>query len=102
MNNLDEATKNARRDHLMAVQQKIALEFNQKQLGKTIDVILDAPVAEQPGAWVGRSSFDAPDVDGCVFVTESEHALSGGQIVPVEIVHSQAYDLIGVAVGEPK
>ena len=65
-------------------------------------MILDGPVAEQPGAWVGRSSFDAPDVDGCVFVTETEQSLATGQIVPVEIVHSQAYDLIGVAVGTPK
>ncbi len=99
---LDEETKNARRDHLMAVQQEIAAEFNHNQLGKTIDVILDAPVTEQPNAWVGRSTFDAPDVDGCVFVTESDRSLATGQMVPVEIVHSQAYDLIGVAVGTPR
>jgi ribosomal protein S12 methylthiotransferase len=99
---LDEETKNARRDRLMEVQSQISLGFNQSQLGKTIDVILDAPVAEQPGVWIGRASFDAPDVDGCVFVTETDDPLATGDIVPVEIVHAQSYDLAGVATGEPR
>lgn len=98
---LDEATKNARRDRLMEVQQTIAHEFNQTLIGKTMDVILDAPVADQPGVFIGRGKFDAPDVDGCVFVTQTEDQLAEGQIVPVEIVHAQSYDLAGVAVGKP-
>lgn len=99
---LDEATKNARREKLMEVQKQISLDFNQSQVGKTIDVIIDAPVNEQPGAWVGRASFDAPDVDGCVFVTETDYPLATGQIVPVEVVHAQSYDLVGVATGPPQ
>ncbi len=47
---IDEATKNRRRDRLMEVQQEIMFDFNQAQVGKTIDVIIDQPVAEQPGA----------------------------------------------------
>ena len=99
---LDETTKDGRRDRLMEVQKQISLEFNQSQVGNTIDVIIDAPVSEQPGAWVGRASFDAPDVDGCVFVTETDHSLATGQIVPVEVVHAQSYDLVGVATGKPR
>ncbi|MEM7456758.1 MAG: 30S ribosomal protein S12 methylthiotransferase RimO [Planctomycetota bacterium] len=99
---LDEDTKERRRGQLMEVQQQIATEFNQRQVGTTLEVIIDSSVPNQPGAWIGRSRHDAPDVDGCVFVTESEHKLKRGQIVPVEIVHYQAYDLIGVAVGEPR
>jgi ribosomal protein S12 methylthiotransferase len=99
---LDEVVKNARRDRLMEVQQQIAFEFNQSLVGSTMDVIIDQRVPGQTSAWVGRSQHDAPDVDGCVFVTETDQPLAAGQIVPAEIVQSKNYDLIGVAVGKPK
>ena len=97
-NQIDEATKNSRRDRLMAVQQEVAFEFNNRQVGQTMDVIIDNPVPKQPGAWVGRAAFDAPDVDGCVFVTEGGQPLKPGDIIPVEIVQGHGYDLVGVAI----
>ena len=99
---LDDETKNRRRDELMAVQQEVMFEFNEGQVGKTIDVIIDQEVAEQPGAWIGRSAGDAPDVDAAVFVTQTEHELAIGQIVPCEVVTFKDYDLVAVAVGEPR
>jgi ribosomal protein S12 methylthiotransferase len=99
---LEDDVKNDRRDRLMAVQQEIMFEHNQAQIGKTIDVILDAPVPDQPGAWIGRGPGDAPDVDGLVFVTQTEHELGEGDIVPCEIVTTQGYDLIAVATGAPR
>ncbi len=98
---LDEDVKNKRRDELMAVQQQVMFEHNEKQVGRTIDIIIDQPVADQPGAWIGRSKGDAPDVDRVVFVTQTEHELSAGQIVACEVVTFKNYDLIAVAVGEP-
>ncbi len=98
---LEEEVKNDRRDRLMAVQQQVMFEYNESQVGKTIDVIIDQPVAEQPGAWIGRSEGDAPDVDGAVFVTQTEDELQPGDIVPCEVVTFQNYDLIAVAVGAP-
>jgi len=95
---VDDSIKNSRRDRLMAIQQDIAFEFNRRQTGRTIDVIIDHAVPDQPAAWIGRARFDAPDVDGCVFVTESGQALTPGNIVPVEIVQGHGYDLVGVAV----
>lgn len=95
---IEDSIKNSRRDRLMAIQQDIAFEFNRRQTGRTIDVIIDQAVPDQPGAWIGRAPFDAPDVDGCVFVTESGPALTPGNIVPVEIVQGHGYDLVGVAV----
>lgn len=85
-----------RRERLMQVQQDIAFEWNDRQIGKQIDVILDGPVPNEPTAWIGRSYADAPDVDGLVFVT-GEH-LAAGQIVKCEVVATRDYDLIGVAV----
>ncbi len=95
-------TMTARQQTLMQAQQAIAFEWNSKQVDRTVDVILDQPVPGQAGAWVGRSWADAPDVDGLVFVTQTEHPLHAGQIVPCQIVAHKDYDLIGVAAGKPK
>jgi ribosomal protein S12 methylthiotransferase len=99
---LDEELKNARRDRLMEVQQEVMFAYNERQIGKTIQVIIDQPVVEQPGAWIGRSMGDAPDVDSVVFVTETEHPLEPGLIVPCEVVTFSGYDLVAVAVAAPK
>ena len=53
----------------MAVQQEIAFAWNQRQIGRKLDVLLDSPVPGEKNAWIGRSFADAPDVDGVVFVT---------------------------------
>ena len=99
---LDDATKEARREKLMHVQQQIMFEYNERQLGKSIDVIIDQAIPGQPGAWMGRSEGDAPDVDSVVFVTETEHPLAPGNIVKCEVVTFKDYDLVAVAVDAPR
>ena len=91
-----------RRETLMAIQQQITFEQLESQIGRTLDVILDQPVAGEKNVFVGRSVADAPDVDGLVFVTGDQHKLRAGDILPVEIVASQEYDLVGVAAGKPR
>ena len=91
-----------RREELMAIQQQITFEQLEAQIGRTLDVILDQPVAGEKNVFVGRSQADAPDVDGLVFVTGDQHKLRAGDIVPVEIVAAQDYDLVGVAAGKPR
>ena len=98
---LPEAVKEERRDRLMAAQREISLEWTAAQIGRTMDVILDQAVPNQKNVWVGRSHADAPDVDGLVFVTGSKkQKLALGNIVPVEIVAAQEYDLVGHAISE--
>ena len=62
-------SKTERRDRVMAVQQPIAFAFNQGLVGRTLDVLIDAPVAggREP-LWLGRTYADAPDVDGVTYV----------------------------------
>ncbi len=83
----------------MQVQQEIAFAWNQQQIGRCLDVILDTPLAGQRDVWIGRTQADAPDVDGLVYVTGKR--LHAGQIVPCEIVTSRDYDLVGAAVHQP-
>lgn len=92
---LPDEVKEKRRERLMAVQQQIAFEWNDAQIGRTLEVMIDQPVPGEASAWIGRSYADAPDVDGVVYVTGEN--LKPGQIVPCEVVATQDYDLIAVA-----
>jgi ribosomal protein S12 methylthiotransferase len=97
---LPEEVKNERRDRLMAVQQQVAFAWNKAQVGRRLDVLIDAAWSEENNAWVGRSYADAPDVDGVVYVTGE--GLSLGALVRCEIVATSGYDLVAAAVGHPR
>ncbi|MFO0821174.1 MAG: 30S ribosomal protein S12 methylthiotransferase RimO [Pirellulales bacterium] len=92
-----EAVREERRDRLMAVQQEVAFEWTSAQVGKQIEVIIDQPVPDEKNVWIGRSTADAPDVDAAVYVTGGPHKLAMGRIVPCEVVTTQGYDLVAVA-----
>ena len=92
-----EDVMNERRDRLMEVQQEVAFEWNESQIGRKLDVLIDAAVPGEKNAWVGRSYADAPDVDGVVYVTGKN--LKVGAMVPCEIVARTDYDLAAAAIG---
>ena len=96
---LPDTIKEQRRGELMAAQQEIAFQWNQEQVGSRQDVILDQAVPEEDNVWLGRTRADAPDVDAAVYVTGGKKKLFAGGIVPCEIVATQDYDLVAVAVG---
>ena len=97
---LPDEVKQARRDQLLAAQQKVAFAWSQAQVGRRMDVILDSQVPGEPWAFVGRTYADAPEVDGAAYL--SGENLAAGQIVSCEIVAARGYDLIAVATGEPR
>jgi ribosomal protein S12 methylthiotransferase len=92
---LPENVKNSRHDRILAAQQEIAFSWNQAQVGRQMEVIIDSYIPKESNAYIGRSYADAPEIDGVVYVTGAN--LQTGQIVPVEIVASKEYDLIAVA-----
>ena len=97
---LPEEVKQARRERLMAVQQQIAFGWAQAQVGRRLEVMIDRAVPGEPGAWIGRSFADAPDVDPVIYA--SGKRLAAGSIVTCEIVAASEYDLVGVAIGTPR
>ncbi|QDV77920.1 Ribosomal protein S12 methylthiotransferase RimO [Planctomycetes bacterium K2D] len=99
-NHLPEEIKEQRRDELMAIQQRLAFEWADAQIGKQMDVLIDNPVPGERAAWIGRTAADAPDVDCVAYVTGE--GLQPGDIVPCEVVARNDYDLVTVAVGEPR
>jgi ribosomal protein S12 methylthiotransferase len=87
--------KERRYRRAMKLLQRISLERNRAQVGRTLDVLVEGEVVEADGApygAVGRSYRDAPEVDGLVFVRER---VAPGTIVSVRITDALAYDLVG-------
>ena len=91
---LPERIKRARRAAVMKLQQAISLEKNRALIGRALDVIVEA--APSADLAIGRSYRDAPEVDGSVRIVGSAPV---GEIVRVQIVAAEPYDLIGVPVG---
>lgn len=92
-----EQTKQKRRDELMALQCSISLEHNRKKIGQCMEVLVESE--EDDGSFVGRTRYDAPDIDNAVLFS-SDRELQPGDFVTVRIIDAFDYDLIGEEVEE--
>uniref|UniRef100_UPI0031E2A23E 30S ribosomal protein S12 methylthiotransferase RimO n=1 Tax=Achromobacter sp. TaxID=134375 RepID=UPI0031E2A23E len=81
--------KQDRWERFMALQQTISAERLALKVGREIDVLIDE--VDEDGA-VGRSAADAPEIDGCVYVS-SDKLLQPGDMVRVRVTDSDEYDL---------
>lgn len=81
--------KQERWDRFMAHQQAISTARLARKVGKEIEVLIDE--VDEDGA-IGRSSADAPEIDGCVYV-DSQATLKPGDKVRVRVTDSDEYDL---------
>jgi len=88
------AIKKERFNRVMALQQKVSAGVNKNFLGKDIKVLIEG---KKEDYYLGRSEFDAPEVDGIVFV-KSKKALKPGDFVKVKISDTMEYDLTGEVV----
>ena len=75
---------------------EIAFRFGDSLIGYELDAIIDSQVEE--GVYLGRIFADAPEIDGNIFVTGD--GINIGDLIPVEIVDRQDYDLIGIYHGD--
>ena len=88
-NPVPDDVKQARWDRFMAVQQIISAEKLQAKIGKTIEILVDT--VDERGA-IGRSSADAPEIDGKVYL-DGARGLSPGDLVEAEVTAADEYDL---------
>lgn len=96
---LPESVRVERRERFMEVQSEISKELLREKVGKTIKVLVDeAP--DEDGIATARSSADAPDIDGLVFI-EGNPDVKPGDFVDVKITDSSDYDLFAEVVKEP-
>lgn len=92
---LPEKLKRERRKKLMELQQGIAFEKAEEQIGRRLRVLI---TAYDPGVkhYIARSYMDAPEIDSFVYVNAgSRRNLLAGDMRQVRITGSRGYDLIG-------
>jgi ribosomal protein S12 methylthiotransferase len=89
---LPEAVREERRARLMALQQEISRTRLARKVGTTQRILIDEV---RPTLAIGRSSADAPDIDGVVYV-KTRRKLAVGDFIDVRIVAAEAHDLHGV------
>ncbi|MDD5026864.1 MAG: MiaB/RimO family radical SAM methylthiotransferase [Candidatus Omnitrophica bacterium] len=83
--------KSERLAAVMSVQQEVSRQINSKFLGKSLMVLVDE---EEDGSYLGRTQYDAPEVDGLVYI-RSKKKLHPGDFVRVRIKDTLEYDLVG-------
>jgi ribosomal protein S12 methylthiotransferase len=91
-----EEVKQERFERLMEVQHDVSLARQRARVGRVLPVLVDG-YGDEPGAVVGRSAADAPDVDGTVLV-QTDGTVKIGDFVETEITAADAYDLWGRAI----
>ncbi|MGC2048321.1 MAG: 30S ribosomal protein S12 methylthiotransferase RimO [Gallionella sp.] len=74
---------------LMLLQEEISSERLKRMIGKTITVLVDE--VDEEGA-IARSSADAPEIDGLVYIEDGQQ-LNVGDFVVVKITDSDEHDL---------
>ena len=79
----------------MRLQQEISLSLNQEKIGMTFDVLVEE--IDEDGSYIGRTIYDAPEIDnGVLFTSEKSHV--PGDFIRVLIQDAFDYDLTGVEV----
>lgn len=93
---IPEEVKESRYHELMSIQAGISEENNENLIGTETEVLVEELIDTGDGniQAKGRASFQAPEVDGNVYIDQSDD-LQPGDFVNVKIVDGYAYDLIG-------
>ena len=94
---IPEDIKQERLDMVMMAQMEISNEHNAALVGRTLKVMVDS--SEEDGSYVGRTMYDAPEIDDSVLFT-SRRDLRPGDIVNVLIEDAFDYDLTGIETEE--
>ena len=86
--------KEQRWHRFMRAQREVSAKLMKAKVGRRLPVIIDEA---GPTVAKGRTKYDAPEIDGTVYVA-SRRPLRAGDIVTVKIERSDEYDLHGIAV----
>jgi len=90
-NQVPEKIKRERYNRLMMIQKSISEDKMKEMIGKKIRVLIEDRVDDK--TWLGRTEFDAPEVDGVFYLTGDNIVLN--KIVEARVTSTTEYDLIG-------
>ena len=87
-----EEVKQERVDTIMAIQQNISLETNEKRVGTVEKVLVDRIEGDY---YIGRTQYDSPEVDDEILIPLDSAELNIGDFVNVKLVKADYFDLYG-------
>jgi len=89
---LSEAEKGERLQHIIALQEHISGEINDRTVGQTVEVLVEGPAKRQEGWLAGKNGqFKTVVFPG--------NGAQPGDLVPVRVISATAHTLIGQARG---
>lgn len=91
-NQIAPEVKENRYHELMALQAEISEEIHQEREGAELDVLVEG--FDEDNLAYGRSTHEAPDIDGTIFIENAEN-LQIGDIVRVRISQGFTYEMVG-------
>lgn len=95
---VDKRTKLKRQKELYALQTAISAENLKRFVGKTVKAVCDG-IDYDKQSFFARAYFNAPDVDGKIYV-KSEEIIEQGKCYEVRITDSSDFDLYGEIINE--
>ena len=87
--------KARRVEAIMTAQREISADILDGYVGQDMEVLVDSVHAEWPGLHVGRTWFQAPEIDGVTYV--SGPGVAPGAMVTATVEESKEYDLVALA-----
>lgn len=91
---LDEDVKNRRAEIITEQEALIMDHWCETMIGKEMEVLTDG-FDRYADCFFGRSAYDAPEVDPCVFFTTPDRKPHSGELVRVRITNHIDCDLVG-------
>ena len=94
-----ERIKVERRRRLMEAQRVASTRVWSRWVGRTAEVLIDAPDGDRPGRWLGRLAQQGYEVDGVTHVrADGARAVQPGDLAQVKVTKARRYDLEGEVV----
>lgn len=90
---ISEEIKEKRLAAAMAAQAEVSAALLQEKVGTVQPVLVEGYSQETDLLLEGRTRFQAPDIDGCVYISAGEAEV--GNIVSVRVTEAHVYDLVG-------
>ena len=90
-----EELKQKRLNEIMEIQSKIALNNNEKLIGRVFKCLIDR---KEGTNFIGRTFMDSPDVDNEVVIDAKKFYVKLGEFVSIRIIGANNYDLVGIPV----
>lgn len=100
---VDKRTIYQRKRKLMAIQRRVSAKRNRSLVGTEFPILVEGPSSETDLLWEGRSSTQAPEIDGVCYINDlGPKEARAGEIRKFRVTEAHDHDLVGALVDEPE